>query len=224
MRALLLGLFSHRTLAILRWDIHFMLLRLLNFLTGADHRFRRFVASRERPVYLNLGSGPRGLDDPHWVNIDGFPNRNVHFALDFSRPMALPANTFAGCFSEHVVEHFNLEDGETLARQIHDTLLPGGVFRIVVPDGRWILQSYFGDPDFGGRRDGATAMEAVNSYFRQRYEHQFIYDFETMSAMLRRAGFERVEAASFGKGSELATLDAGGYEPESLYVDAYKAG
>jgi len=65
-------------------------------------------------------------------------------------------------------------------------------------------------------------MEVVNSYFRQRYEHQFVYDWAIMEKMLLRAGFNRILRVSFGHGvfCQSITLDDPKYEWESLYVEA----
>lgn len=104
-------------------------------------------------------------------------------------------------------------------------LAPGGALRIVVPDAGKIVRSYLEDPEalVAWRGESGTAMEIVNSVFRQRYEHQFLYDWQTMQAMLRRAGFTRVERVAFGTG-EVAdlVLDDPKYEWESLYVEAFK--
>jgi hypothetical protein len=89
------------------------------------------------------------------------------------------------------------------------------------------LRRYFDTPDemVAQRRAGeATPMEIVNLYFRQRYEHQFLYDWSTMEKMLLGAGFETVSRAAFGRGRCLpAILDDEKYEWESLYVEALKS-
>lgn len=224
MRGLLLRLFTHRFLAVARWDLHFIALRIRNRLTGQDGKIARALAGHERPVYLNLGSGPRGLDDGRWVNVDGYPDRNVHFLLDLGRPMPFPDGAFDGVFCEHVLEHFSLEDGETVCRQICRAMTPGARFRIVVPDAELLIRRYIDSPEeLVARREGETAIEAVNSYFRQRYEHQFLYDWEAMRRMLLRAGFADVVRARCGEGANPAlVLDDGKYEWESLYVEAIK--
>jgi predicted SAM-dependent methyltransferase len=225
LRKLALFLFTHRFLAIARWELHFLALRLGNFLTGQGRRARTLLASRQAPVLLNLGAGPRGRDDGHWLNIDGFKDHNVHLLLDLGRRLPFPDGAFAGVFCEHVVEHFTLEEGQRLAAEVARVLQPGGRFRVIVPDAEHILRQYFEQPrDLVARRgEDGTPMQTVNSYFRQRYEHQFLYDWPTMEAMLRAAGFASVERRQFGEGDPALVLDDEKYAWESLYVEAVKA-
>jgi predicted SAM-dependent methyltransferase len=224
MRQALLFLFSHRLLAIARWDGHFLLLRLKNLLFGENRRLRRLAASKGSPVYLNLGSGPRGRDDPRWINVDGYRDSNVHFLLDINRSLPIDDCSLDGVFCEHVLEYFSLADGERIATDIRRCLKPGGIFRIIVPDAERIMREYFESPArLAERRDSETAIEAVNSYFRQRYDNQFLYDWLAMKAMLERAGFQVVSRTYFrkSKNSDLV-LDHPKYEWESLYVEAVR--
>jgi len=223
MRKVLLFFFSHRLLAILRWDIHFMWIRACNLINGQSSQLSRALATQDRPLFLNLGSGPRGRRDKHWINIDGFKDRNVDFVLDISRSLPFPAATFDGVFSEHVLEHFSLEDGEKIAREVRRILSPAGRFRIIVPDAALVLKRYFDAPEelIAWRGEGGTAMETVNSFFRQRYEHQFLYDWPTMESMLTRAGFAVVQRSAFQQsGCATMALDDPKYVWESLYVEA----
>jgi predicted SAM-dependent methyltransferase len=190
-------------------------------------RIRGFLLSRQKPVFLNLGSGPRGANTTHWVNVDGFQDRNVHYLIDFARRLPFPSKSFDGIFCEHVLEHFSLEDGEKLAREAYRTLCDGGCFRVVVPDAELVLRKYFDAPNEIVERRGAggeTAMEIVNIYFRQRYEHQFLYDWSTIKKMLIDAGFSMVVRTDFGNGSHCpqVVLDDEKYAWESLYVEAVK--
>jgi predicted SAM-dependent methyltransferase len=228
LRNILLWLFSHRFLAIARWDVHFLRLRISNALTRQKGRIHRNISRLEAPLFLNLGSGPRGLNDPHWVNVDGFPDKNVEYLLDFGRPLPFRDGSFDGVFCEHVMEHFGLDDGERISREVHRILRSGGCFRIVVPDGELALRRYFEAPqELVGRRGNGegTPMEIVNLYFRQRYEHQFAYDWTTMEKMLLSAGFGVVSRTAFGKSDRCTpvVLDDPKYEWESLYVEAVKA-
>lgn len=227
MRRLLLFLFSHRFLAIARWDFHLIAVRMRNTMTGQGRKARRFLAGRQRPVFLNLGSGPRGLDDCHWVNVDAFKDRNVHFLVDLCRAMPFANSTFAGVFCEHVLEHFTLEDGEKVAREVLRVLEPGGRFRVIVPDAELVIRRYLDAPNdlVAWRGEGnQTPMEVVNSCFRQRYEHQFLYDWPTMEKVLLSAGFSAVLRSRCGENIHgiPIVLDDAKYEWESLYVEAVK--
>jgi predicted SAM-dependent methyltransferase len=227
LRNFLLWIFTHRFLAIARWDIYFIRLRIWNALTRQKSRIRRKIAGLQSPLFLNLGSGPRGLDDSHWINVDGFPDKNVQYLLDLGRPLPFRDALFDGVFCEHVMEHFSLSDGEGIAREVLRILKSGGCFRIVVPDGELVLRRYFEAPHelVEHRSNGeSTPMEIVNLYFRQRYEHQFAYDWATMKKMLLRAGFATVNRTTFGKSDRCnrMVLDDQKYEWESLYVEAMK--
>jgi predicted SAM-dependent methyltransferase len=227
-RRLLLFFFSHRTLAVARWDLGLLGVRLRAALTGQRAKIRRFVTTRSSPVLLNLGAGPRGIDDAHWVNIDGAPDAGVRFLVDFQRRLPFDDATFDGVFCEHVLEHFSHEDGTRLAAEVRRILRPGGVFRVIVPDAEFVLKSYFDAPQAlvadRGRGEG-TAMEMVNAYFRQRYEHQFMYDWPTIEQTLRRAGFDRVVRSRFRDPTSCSPvrIDDEKYARESLYVEARTA-
>jgi predicted SAM-dependent methyltransferase len=199
--------------------------RLTNALTFQNSRIAR-KARRERASYLNLGSGPRGLPKNEWINIDGFNAPNVHCRLDFNRPLPFPDDSFEGIFCEHVIEHFDLAQGLALLGECFRVLRPGGFLRIIVPDGETILKTYCENPAYLVARRGngiGFAMDAVNSYFRQRYEHQFIYDWPLLEHQLNSLGFavERVNYRE-GNASRPIMLDDEKYAWESLYAEAVK--
>jgi hypothetical protein len=72
--------------------------------------------------------------------------------------------------------------------------------------------------------DGRLSRTAL--YFRQRYEHQFLYDWATVKNMLLGAGFETVSRAAFGRGCHCLPVipDDEKYEWESPHVEASKSG
>lgn len=225
-RKILLHYFSHHTLALLRWDLHFLRIRIVNFLLTKG-KLNWKLNKLGRPLYLNLGSGSRGVQDAAWLNVDGYQNTNVDFLMDFNRTFPFPDNSFDGIFCEHVLEHFTIADGQRLLRECWRVLHPGGCIRIIVPDGVKIMRAYFDNPeDLIRRREeyNFCAMETVNSYFRQRYEHQIAYDAELLERQFLRAGFDNVATVSFRNGevSRAVILDHERYEWESLYMEARK--
>jgi predicted SAM-dependent methyltransferase len=223
-RKVLLATFSHRFLAIARWELGLLRTRIAAAARGQKARIRRRVADAQRPLLLNLGSGPRGRADAHWINVDGVADQNVDYLLDLARPTPFPDGAFDGVFCEHVLEHFTQEDGEAIAREVARILVPGGWFRVIVPDAELVMRTYFDAPEkLVSYREAHTAMEAVNSFFHQRYEHQFLYDWATMRLMLGGVGFEDVSRRAFGQGARPDLLiDDAKYAWESLYVEARK--
>ena len=226
-RNLLLKIFSHQTLALLRWDIHFVWVRSFNFMLQKKRKLHKRLGKLNHPLYLNLGSGPRGLTTGNWVNVDGYEDTNVMYCMDFNRKFPFPDNCFDGIFCEHVLEHFSAENGLQLLRECYRVLLPGGCIRVIVPDGEKIIKAYLDNPsELIKRRESATlcAMEAVNSYFRQRYEHQIAYDGELLEHQFMQADFTEILKVTFGNGkvSYPISIDDEKYAWESLYMEAIK--
>ena len=224
----LLFFFSHRTLALLRWDIHFFKIRLFNALLFKKPRLDKLVREAGNTVFLNLGSGPRGLQQKDWINIDGFWDRNVQYVCDFGRRLPFADNSFDGVFCEHVLEHFDYDHGKKMMRECYRILKKDGVIRIIVPDGEKIMHSYFEQPDFiveYKQCENKFPMEAVNTWFYQRYEHQCIYDAPYLVNMLRTAGFSTAKKESYNStttGNKNLLIDDEKYKWESLYVEAIK--
>jgi predicted SAM-dependent methyltransferase len=200
----------------------------LNVLLNKKKVINRLLINGTKEKYLNLGSGPRGLDDGRWINIDGFKDKNVHYLCDFNRPIPFAKGVFDGIFCEHVLEHFDYTNGKNLMNECHRILNKNGVVRIVVPDGRKILNAYFEDPKFivnYKQCQTDNAMEGVNIWFYQRYEHQCIYDADYLVDMLLAVGFSSAAKVMFRESSVGCTdllLDDPKYSWESLYVEAIK--
>lgn len=228
MKKKLLSLFSHRTLALLRWDLYFIKENFKNALFNKKSGLKKRVNIKSEYKYLNLGSGPRGIDNNSWINIDGYIDKNVHYLCDFNKALPFEDETFDGIFCEHVVEHFDFEHGVKMMAECRRILKKDGVIRIIVPDGEIIINSYINNPrkivDYKHCESGKP-MEAVNKWFYQRYEHQCIYDSDYMNYMVKQAGFSESRKGSFKQspfGKNELLIDDIKYEFESLYQEAQK--
>ncbi len=217
MRKILLKIFRHQTLYWLRQD----LLSLKSSLFSS-----KFRKQKPNARFLNLGCGTSGINDADWINLDGAPLDSVDVVHNLIHPLPFEAERFSGIFSEHCFEHLTPEEGKAFLKESFRVLKSGGTIRISVPDGELYLDKYFTDPDWVlKRRDGRfrTRMEVINEVFRQRYEHQYTYDFETISLYLNETGFVNCKKQGYGNGSVPELLiDKENRAFESLIVEAQK--
>jgi predicted SAM-dependent methyltransferase len=161
------------------------------------------------------------------LNCDGFLQPSVDYVFDIMGKMPFKDNRFEGVFSEHFFEHLIPEHAKLFLSQCLRVLKPGGVLRLSVPDGELYLDRYFNDHEWMMQRrpqvTPRTRMAIVNEVFRQGFEHQYCYDFETMKVVLEEAGFKDIRRVDFHTSNipELL-IDQESRKFESLYVEAIK--
>lgn len=195
----------------------------------STRRFRALVDSG-RPLLLNLGSGT--YNAPGWVNVDLWGLHRTwgvdpDVIWDLRRPLPLPDGSVRAVFLEHVLEHLPAPVGLAALDQAFRLLEPGGVLRVSVPDfGRYACS--YADR-VRGRGDGSdlitterpgrpTDLLAVAEVVYD-HGHVSIWDAETLSALLRSAGFLDVHECSFGSGAVHPVPDSPARRGESLYVE-----
>ena len=191
-----------------------------------------------KPIRLNLGAGAR--HKPGWVNVDLF-TPGADLRLDLRRPLPFPDASVEYIYIEHFFEHLGYPNTLDSAGWEHDppgrpsealallreclrVLQPGGTLDVLVPDAEMILMEYanrhrdgFPAYPWWGPKWCDTPMHCVNYVFRQGREHQYAYDFETLSRVIEQAGFVGIARRSFDPG-----LDAPNHEIGSLCVIARK--
>lgn len=202
---------------------------------GTGQATRKFRDARG--LRVNVGCGPCGKAGWTNIDIDDFPG--VDCFWDCRKSLPFPDHSVKCIFTEHFVEH--LDYNEEIPRFIsdcHRVLEPGGVIRIIVPDGAKYMRGYsqggweelakirplrdgLTDAHFGSKYN--TRMELVNVVFRQYFEHKFAWDYETMEFVLRKFGFSKTYLQAFGKSMmDGLAIDMPERASESLYVEGVK--
>ena len=158
---------------------------------------------------VHVGCGPGLL--PGWINVDVHPaplSMNVLWGLPFA------PGRVRYVFVSHLLEHlFYPRDVRAFLADLHRSLAPGGIARIVVPDIEQCIAAYqSNDREFYASRretwswwpENATRLEDFLAYAGVGPEpghlfeaHKYGYDFETLARVLTDAGFVDVERSEF---------------------------
>ena len=90
---------------------------------------------------LHLACGNNFIEG--WGNIDISKGRNPRIIIwDLTMPLTVLSNTVRLIYSEHFIEHLNLDQGKRLIRECYRILQPGGVLRISTPSLKKIIDEY----------------------------------------------------------------------------------
>lgn len=175
---------------------------------------------RASGLSIQLGCGPRKKQG--WVNLD--LKREADIRLDLRRSLPFSDGSASFVYSEHFLEHLDYPVRVGfLLDECRRILEPGGKISLVVPDIEVVLRAYVlgGSPEYYNAQKRwhpswfQTHMEHINYNFRQDGEHQYAYDFETLTKLLTAHGFVNVRRRDFD-----AALDSPDRIVGSLYVEA----
>jgi len=179
----------------------------------------------EEIKYLNLGCGKK--IHKNFINLDFKWRPGIDLCWDIRRNIPLPDNSMLGIYTEHCLEHVSFNECQRAISDFHRILKINGVLRIVLPDGGLYLDLYnksrteknvvFPYPVFDKEM---LPMMYINRVFYEP-DHKFLYDYETLSLLLERAGFINIRKTAFREGKDKNLLiDNEHYKVESLYVEA----
>lgn len=190
------------------------------------HRKGLFFARRfrkERDLKLHLGCGKVIKKD--FINID--LSDEADLTLDLRENFPFAENSCSMIYSEHFLEHLSYPDEVTFfLKECYRVLKKGGIFSVGVPGTEWPIRAYI-DPRYANYFQYAkkewhpewctTKMEHINHHFRQKEEHKFAYDFETLKHILEIAHFVNIQQRDFN-----FELDSKKRELNTLYANAVK--
>jgi len=220
-------IFVRRATGALRSELRILIEHLRGVRAARKHRGCRGLK-------VHVGCGPKLK--PGWINIDLAERADI--TLDLRKPMPFDDGSCEIIYSEHFFEHLDYPDDAALhLRDCARLLRAGGTLSLGVPDAEGPLRWYAGvrqraeygeapqalQPWDGHPEWVQTPMEQINFLFRQNYrcdvhEHRYAYDFATLEALIRQAGFCEVRRRPFDPG-----LDSEDRRVGTLYVSATRA-
>ncbi len=135
---------------------------------------------------LNLGCADRQIDG--FINIDIDPKVKPQMVMDVSRLSFVYKGNVDLIYASHVLEHFGRHKYKSVLKEWYDSLTPGGILRLAVPDFAKVACGY---------ADGTYDLDKLYGflYGGQRNEfdyHRIAFDFITLKQVLIDTGFTNV--------------------------------
>ena len=186
--------------------VSWLIIRLLRFDLWRGNRIKKYLRNASEPK-LQIGSGRNAMKG--WLNT-GISLRESWEGvyMDAGKRFPLPDNSFEYVYSEHLFEHLTYRQAVNMLDESYRVLKPGGVIRIATPDLRFLLGLYQ-EPEkpihqdyieYSAKSGGLPASPVyVINRFHTTWGHQIIYDRETLSEMLVKAGFKDVCSCEVGQ-------------------------
>lgn len=148
-------------------------------------------------------------------NAKPFP-RNVRYG-DIVKGLPVEPDSCAGVYCSHVLEHLALEEFRKALRNVYTILKYDGLFRLVVPDLRFLVGKYAADnsPDAAPRfmSDSGLGWTERNQGFTGfavewlgGSRHRWMWDYLSIEAELVNAGFRSIRRAKCGDAADPAFL------------------
>jgi hypothetical protein len=185
----------------------------------------------EGPLYVQFGCGwcaPEG-----WLNFDASPTlrfervplvgrlytrnasrfpKGVRYG-DIVRGLPVPKESCKALYCSHVLEHLSLKDCRRALRNAHKILMPGGTFRLVLPDLEHAIRSYVSNdsPEASvefmketllGLEERPRGPSALGALWLGNSKHLWMWDYKGIAQELSLAGFVDIRRAWFGDASD----------------------
>ena len=161
-----------------------------NFDSSPTLRFERF------PIIGSL----------YTKNKSRFPN-NVEYG-DIVKGLPVSSDSCNGVYCSHVLEHLSLDDFKIALNHTHKILLPGGVFRLVLPDLEYYVERYqsnssndaalvFMRETYLGHEKQSKDLKGFIVSWLGNAQHLWMWDYKSIELELKNAGFKDIRKASF---------------------------
>ena len=151
---------------------------------------------------LQLGAGASRLQG--WLNTDIEPGPGLAY-VDATQRLPFEDGTIRFIFSEHVIEHLTFDEGKGMIAEAFRVLAPGGKMRVSTPNLTRFIDLFEKEPNYEAKAYligklgwhewptiGNPAAIILNLQMSS-WGHKFMYDVETLGAVLRQAGFRNVK-------------------------------
>jgi len=159
-----------------------------------------------------------------------FIRANAIEYADAAKSLPFPGGSVDVLYSSHMLEHLDRDEAVGFLKEARRVLRSGGILRLAVPDLGKQVRDYIESKDADAFVTGTHLAQPRPRTLAQRLRillvgtrhHQWMYDGESLSRLLREQGFDNPRAMQAG---ESGIEDPGGLDlreraAESVYVEA----
>lgn len=178
-------------------------------------------------LYVQYGCGTTAPES--WTNFDASPtlrfqrlplvgrlgNRlgpvfptNVRYG-DIIRGLPLSPRSCRAIYCSHVLEHLSRDDLQIALKNTWEYLVPGGVFRFVLPDLEQLVRGYvnsqskqpaveFLEASLLGYKSRPRGVGAKLREWLGNSRHLWMWDYRSLEVELREVGFQAIRRAEIG--------------------------
>ena len=172
-------------------------------------------------MYLNIGSGNMGIDQPFakdpWVNVDinydetneGWKN-GKYLKFDLIGTWPIEENSVDCIFASHIFEHIEYISLRGMFKECYRVLKAGSPIRIICPDPRvflsnwrlknkaFLLNCYGQDYYDRFKYEANPNIAFTDMFFSDHFDHSLISSIDVLAVNLVRAGFSKVNEMNYG--------------------------
>jgi predicted SAM-dependent methyltransferase len=184
--------------------------------------FRKFQRLSEySEIKLNLGAGPiKGVGG--WTTVD---YSGADICWDLKQSIPIEDSTVMAIYSSHLLEHLNFTEINNLLAEINRILVPGGAFRVCVPDASKYIKAYTEGFEFRiqselyqpGVTNTGSFIDQVNYIAYMGQEHKFLFDLVNLSSLLEKHNFGEIRSSQY-----CSTQDDIDRSVDSIYLNCTK--
>ena len=183
--------------------------RLYDDLARRDEKLIKEYFSGASKRKLHVGCGENVLEG--WLNCDLNPKKSSVLRFDATKRYPFDDGQFDYVFSEHFIEHIDYRQGLKMLSECCRVLKRGGKTRITTPNIVFLVDLYRKDKteqqlryiewatkNFIGYAPAARDVYVINNFFFCDWGHRFIYDLQSLTELMQRAGFVNIRSFDLG--------------------------
>lgn len=150
------------------------------------------LEQNNKKIKLHLGCGEKYI--PGFLHVDARKLPHVDYVSSANNLPMFEDNSVDLIYACHLLEHLKRHETEGVLKEWYRVLKPKGVLRLAVPDFEKLVEVYLKTKDLK-----LILGPLVGRQDYPENTHYIIFDFESLSEILKKVGFKKVQRYDWRK-------------------------